>query len=131
LREKSFYAARDAGATYLVDVVVPRSEIPKFMGQVKEIATKYTTIITGAGHAGDGNIHLAILEQDPNKLSTVLEEIYNVGKVLGGTISAEHGIGLEKRELFLELEDKAKIELMKRIKKAFDPNNILNPGKIF
>ncbi|MGQ9641880.1 MAG: FAD-binding oxidoreductase [Candidatus Bathycorpusculaceae bacterium] len=131
LREKSFYAARDAGATYLVDVVVPRSEIPKFMEQVKEIATKYATIITGAGHAGDGNIHLAILEQDPNKLSSVLEEIYNAGKVLGGTISAEHGIGLEKRELFLELEDKAKIELMKRIKKAFDPNNILNPGKIF
>jgi glycolate oxidase len=131
LREKSFYAARDAGATYLVDVVVPRSEIPKFMELVKEISTKYATTITGAGHAGDGNIHLAILEQDQNKLSSILKEIYATGKALGGTISAEHGIGLEKKELFLELEDKAKIELMKRIKRAFDPNNILNPGKIF
>jgi glycolate oxidase len=131
LREKSFYAARDAGAAYLVDVVVPRSEIPNFMEQMKEISTKYSTVITGAGHAGDGNIHLAILEQDPNKLHSIIKEIYTVGKTLGGTISAEHGIGLEKRELFLELEDKVKIELMKRIKRAFDPNNILNPGKIF
>lgn len=131
LREKSFYAARDAGATYLVDVVVPRSEIPKFMEQVKETSAKYGTVITGAGHAGDGNIHLAIIEPDLDKLSSIIKEIYLAGKALGGTISAEHGIGLEKRGLFLELEDKAKIELMKRIKKAFDPNNILNPGKIF
>ncbi len=131
LREKSFYAARDAGATYLVDVVVPRSEIPKFMEQVKEISEKYATVITGAGHAGDGNIHLAILEQIPDKLSLILKEIYAAGKALGGTISAEHGIGLEKRTLFLQFEDEAKIELMRGIKRVFDPNNILNPGKIF
>jgi len=131
LREKAFYAARDAGATDLVDVVVPRCEIPKFVEQMHEISAKYATIITGAGHAGDGNIHLAILEPDADKLHTILKEIYRVGKTLGGTISAEHGIGSEKRKYLLEMEDKAKIELMKRIKKAFDPNNILNPGKIF
>ncbi|MBS7608197.1 FAD-binding oxidoreductase [Candidatus Bathyarchaeota archaeon] len=131
LREKSFYAARDSGATFLVDVVVPRSEIPKFMEYVKEVSAKYSTVITGTGHAGDGNIHLAILEPDRNKLSSILKEIYLFGKALGGAISAEHGIGMEKRELFLELEDHVKIELMRRIKKAFDPNNILNPGKIF
>jgi glycolate oxidase len=131
LREKSFYAARDAGAKYLVDVVVPRSEIPKFMEHVKEIAAKYSTIITGTGHAGDGNIHLAILEQDQSKLSAILKEIHVFGKALGGAISAEHGIGIEKRDLFLELEDKVKIELMRKIKKIFDPNSILNPGKIF
>jgi glycolate oxidase len=131
LREKSFYVSKDAGATYAVDVVVPRSEIPKFMEQVKETSAKYETVIISVGHAGDGNIHLDIIEPDQDKLSSFLKEIYAIGKALGGTISAEHGIGLEKREFFLELEDKAKIELMKRIKKAFDPNNILNPGKIF
>jgi len=131
LREKAFYAAKDAGATDLVDVVVPRCEIPKFVEQMHEISAKHATIITGAGHAGDGNIHLAILEPDAEKLHTILKEIYMVGKSLGGTISAEHGIGSEKRRFLLEMEDKAKIELMRRIKKAFDPNNILNPQKIF
>jgi len=131
LREKALYAARDAGATDLVDIVVPRGEIPNFVEQMRKISAKYATIIAGAGHAGDGNIHLAILEQDADKLSTVLKEIYKVGKNLGGTISAEHGIGSEKRRFLLEMEDKVKIELMRRIKKAFDPNNILNPGKIF
>jgi len=131
LREKAFYAAKDAGATDLVDVVVPRGEIPNFVEQIHKMSAKYATIIAGAGHAGDGNIHLAIFEQDANKLSTILEEIYRVGKNLGGTISAEHGIGSEKRRFLLEMEDKAKVELMRRIKKAFDPNNILNPRKIF
>jgi len=131
LREKAFYAARDAGATDLVDVVVPRCEIPNFVEQMHEISAKYATMIAGAGHAGDGNIHLAILEPDADKLYTILKEIYRVGKALGGTISAEHGIGSEKRRFLLEMEDKAKIELMRRIKKAFDPNNILNPRKIF
>jgi len=131
LREKAYYAAKDAGATDLVDIVVPRGEIPNFVEQIHEISAKYATVIAGAGHAGDGNVHLAILEQDADKLSTVLKEIYKVGKNLGGTISAEHGIGSEKRRFLLEMEDKAKIELMRRIKKAFDSNNILNPGKIF
>jgi len=131
LREKAFYAAREAGATDLVDVVVPRCEIPNFVEQMHEISAKYATIITGAGHAGDGNVHLAVLEQDADKLSTILKEIYRVGKNLGGTISAEHGIGSEKRRFLLEMEDEVKIELMRRIKKAFDPNNILNPRKIF
>ncbi len=131
LREKAYYAAKDAGATDLVDIVVPRGEIPKFVEQIHEISAKYATIIAGAGHAGDGNVHLAILEQDAHKLSMILKEIYRVGKTLGGTISAEHGIGSEKRRFLLEMEDKVKIELMRRIKKAFDPNNILNPRKIF
>jgi len=131
LREKAYYAAKDAGATDLVDIVVPRGEIPKFVEQIHEISAKYATIIAGAGHAGDGNVHLATLEQDADKLSMILKEIYMVGKNLGGTISAEHGIGSEKRRFLLEMEDKAKIELMRRIKKAFDSNNILNPGKIF
>jgi glycolate oxidase len=131
LREKAFYAVRDAGATELMDVVVPRSEIPEFMRQIHKISEEYGVLITGAGHAGDGNVHLALFERDNDKLHTILREIYEIGKKLGGTISAEHGIGSEKRKFLLEMEDKAKLALMRRIKKAFDPNNILNPGKIF
>lgn len=131
LREKTYYAARDAGATDLIDIIVPRGEIPIFMEETREISRKYATIITGAGHAGDGNIHLAVLEPDPDKLSMILREIYLIGKSLGGAISAEHGIGCARKKYFIEMEDQKKIELMRRIKKAFDPNNILNPGKIF
>jgi glycolate oxidase len=131
LREKAFYAVKEAGATDLMDVVVPRCEIPNFVEQIHEVSVKHTTTITGAGHAGDGNVHLAIFEKDADKLHTILKEIYMVGKRLGGTVSAEHGIGSEKRLFLLEIEDKTKIELMRRIKKAFDPNSILNPEKIF
>lgn len=131
LREKAHYAGKEAGSTDQVDIVVPRGEIPKFVEQVREISAKYATIIGGVGHAGDGNVHLGIFEQDADKRSMILKEIYRVGKTLGGTVSAEHGIGSEKRKYFLEMEDKVKIGLMRRIKKAFDPNSILNPGKIF
>jgi len=115
----------------LVDVVVPRGEIPNFLEQIHKISVKYATIIAGAGHAGDGNVHLSLFESDTNRLSTILREIYRVGKNLGGTVSAEHGIGSEKKRFLLELENRTKIELMKRIKKAFDPKSILNPRKIF
>jgi len=131
LREKTYYASREAGATDLIDIVVPRGEIPKFIEETREISRKYGTVITGAGHAGDGNIHLAVLEPDPDKLSIITREIYFIGKSLGGAISAEHGIGYARKESFTEMEDKTKIELMRRVKEAFDPNNILNPGKIF
>ena len=105
LRQKAYYAARDAGATDLIDVVVPRGEIPKFMEEIDAISRKYATIITGAGHAGDGNIHLAILEPDHDKLSMIAGELYQVGKSLGGAISAEHGIGCARKKYFMEVED--------------------------
>lgn len=131
LREKAYYAAKDAGATDFLDVVVPRGEIPKFVQQIHEISKEYGVVIAGAGHAGDGNIHLAVVEQDPDRLSMIVREIYEVGKRLGGAISAEHGIGSIRKRHLLEMEDRKKIDLMKRIKEAFDPNGILNPGKIF
>ncbi|MDY6964384.1 MAG: FAD-linked oxidase C-terminal domain-containing protein [Halobacteriota archaeon] len=131
LREKAFYATRDAGASDLIDVVVPRGEIPKFLENIREISAKYSTVIAGAGHAGDGNLHMGIMVRDSEKKSKILEDIYRAGRDLGGTISAEHGIGCEKRRYLLKMEDEVKIELMRRIKEAFDPNKILNPGKIF
>lgn len=131
IREKSYYAAREAGATDLIDVVVPRAEIPLFLEKIREISSKYGTVIGGAGHAGDGNLHLAIMVRDTEKSKKILRDIYQVGLDLGGAISAEHGIGSEKRNYFLEMEDEEKTKLMRRIKAAFDPNNILNPEKIF
>lgn len=131
MREKIYYAAKNAGATDLLDIVVPRGEIPKFVEQIHEISEKHGTVITGAGHAGDGNIHLAIFEQDSLKLAKITKKIYEVGQTLGGAVSAEHGIGYVRKKYLLEMEDKNKIELMERIKAAVDPNGILNPGKIF
>ncbi len=88
-------------------------------------------MIVGCGHAGDGNVHFSIFQADPDVRSKALHEVFAAGQALGGTISGEHGIGSEKRAYFLELEDPAKVALMRRIKEAFDPHAILNPGAIF
>ena len=76
-------------------------------------------------------MHLSVFQSDPDKLEQVMKGILAAGMRLGGTISAEHGIGTEKKPYFLALEDPAKVALMKRIKAAFDPNGILNPGVLF
>lgn len=130
-REKSFWAAKRAGASDVIDIVVPRASLPQYMARVKEIAMSHATMIPGCGHAGDGNVHLAIFEQDPDKRHALMHELFDAGRQLGGVISGEHGIGIEKKQHFMELEDPIKLELLRRIKSAFDPNNILNPGTIF
>ena len=130
VREKHYYAIRDNGPVDLADVVVPRSRISEFMLQVKKISQKYNIKILGFGHAGDGNVHLS-LHGDVSKFPEVFEDIYNAGKSLEGMISGEHGIGFVKKDYFQMTMNQDQIQIMKRIKKAFDPNNILNPGKIF
>jgi len=130
-REKSFWAAKRAHASEVVDIVVPRASLPAFMKQVKAIAERHSTFIPGCGHAGDGNVHLAVFEQDPARRYALMRELYEAGRGLGGVISGEHGIGLEKKRYFLELEDPAKVALLRRIKQAFDPGAVLNPGTIF
>ena len=131
IREKYYHAIKNRGPMDLADVVVPRSKITDFMMKIEEISKKHNIKILGCGHAGDGNVHLSIHGKDVSKFKQVFEEIYYTGKSLGGMISGEHGIGFEKKEFFHITVSKDHILLMKRIKKAFDPNDILNPGKIF
>ena len=119
----------------LADVVVPRSRIAEFVERAKGIARKYGIPIVAYGHAGDGNVHLHPLgagkDKSSEKLQELLREIYVAGISLGGTISGEHGLGLAKKGYLHMVADKDKMDLLKRVKRAFDPNNIMNPGKVF
>lgn len=119
------------------DTVVPRNELPNLLRGVKGICKKYDVISICYGHAGDGNLHINLLKGSVNdkewnlRVDKVVKEIFALTVSLGGTISGEHGIGYsQKNYLPIALSD-SEIQLQKSIKKLFDPNNILNPNKIF
>jgi glycolate oxidase len=118
------------------DISVPRSAVPTMIRQVRSIAAKYDLLIPVFGHAGDGNLHPNILcnRRDPEEMQRVREaatEIFSAAIACGGTLSGEHGIGLLKKEFMEQDLGHDAVEAMKKIKLALDPNNILNPGKIF
>lgn len=129
-REKAFWVAKQFGADDIIDVVVPRASIPGYVETVTRLGVEHATTVVGAGHAGDGNVHLSVFQPDARKLEAVMRAIFEAGLALGGAISAEHGIGTEKKPYFLALEDPVKIRLMRGIKLAFDPHSILNPGTL-
>ena len=130
-REKSFWMAKSAGANDIVDIVVPRAAIPDYMERVSALATASGSWIAGCSHAGDGNVHLGVFQGDPAVRHQLMHDLFAAGMDVGGAISGEHGLGTEKKSYYLELEDPVKVDLMRRVKAAFDPNGILNPGTIF
>ncbi|HBL23592.1 MAG TPA: glycolate oxidase subunit GlcD, partial [Deltaproteobacteria bacterium] len=117
------------------DVVVPRSHIPTLIRALEALEKKYGIPILSFGHAGDGNFHVSIMikdtPEDRHKAEEAVKDIFAETVRLGGTLSGEHGIGTSKAPyLDMELSPEV-IATMKSIKTLFDPNNILNPGKIF
>jgi glycolate oxidase len=119
------------------DTVVPRAELPALLKGVKEIGAKYGFKSVCYGHAGDGNLHVNIIKGElsdkvwDDDLSKGITEIFELCKKLGGTISGEHGIGMVQQKYMPIIFPEHQLQLMRNIKKVFDPNEILNPGKVF
>lgn len=136
-RSAGFAAIFGAAPTVLAeDVTVPRTRMAEFIKRVTEICGKADLEVAIIGHAGDGNLHPSVLtdakdEAHFEKAQRAVDEIIEAAVEFGGVLSGEHGIGLEKQKFMRRTQDPIFIEIMKKIKGIFDPNGILNPGKIW
>jgi len=137
MRSGGFAAVFGAAHTVMAeDVAVPRDKLAEFIRKLGEISKKSGFFIQFLGHAGDGNLHPSIFtdirnEEEFARAQKTMEEIFETALSLGGVLSGEHGIGLEKRRFLKKAMDPVAIDIMKKIKGIVDPNNILNPGKIW
>lgn len=138
LRRKINEAVKMNAISKEQDTVVPRAELSKLVGGIKDIGVKYQFKSICYGHAGDGNLHVRIIkgaltdeQWNGTYIKKAIAEIFTLCRQLGGTISGEHGIGLVQQEYMnLVFAEKA-LDVQRQIKKVFDPKNILNPGKMF
>jgi len=136
-RSAGFAAVFGAAPTVLAeDVTVPRTRMAEFIERVVAICDEADLEVTVIGHAGDGNLHPSVMTdaKDPahfKKAQRAVDEIIEAAVGFGGVLSGEHGIGLEKQKFMRRTQDPIFIDLMKSIKRIFDPNGILNPGKIW
>jgi len=139
IRERYGEGVERAGpnAFFTSDVVVPFSKIPDMMRELARLGEKYGIEIPTVGHIADGNLHSALFKPDgvsveewPEKAEAIFDEMSRIAVELGGVGSGEHGVGLLKRPLFLQIKTDTELALMRGIKQLFDPDRILNPGKI-
>ena len=137
LRRRVAEAVKLDGYTIEEDTVVPRAELPALIKGVKALGKQYDFEVVCYGHAGDGNLHIRIKKpgsiyslNNPDVIPA-LKALFQLVRSLGGTISGEHGIGLVQKEYMDIVFEEANLQMMRGIKKTFDPNNILNSGKIF
>jgi len=136
-RRSAFSAlARVSPTTILEDATVPRSELATMIAFIQQTARKYDLKIGTFGHFGDGNLHPTFLCDERNqpeikRVHAAFNEIFEKAIALGGTITGEHGVGLAKKEFLPKFAGKTSLEVMRALKRTLDPNNVLNPGKIF
>jgi glycolate oxidase len=128
--------ARVSPTTLLEDATVPRSMLAETFAEIERLTAKYRLKVGTFGHAGDGNLHPTVLCDERNademqRAHAFYDDLYAQVLAWGGTVSGEHGIGLAKKEYLARQIGAGGIKVMKRIKDAFDPQGILNPGKIF
>ena len=137
MRRRTAEAVKLAGYTIEEDTVVPRAALPDLIKGVKALGAEHNFEVVCYGHAGDGNLHIRIKKEgcihslNNPEIIPALKALFQLVKALGGTISGEHGIGLVQKEYMDIVFDETGMQLMRGIKKLFDPNNILNSGKIF